>query len=62
MARTTAVPFSEDVQDTIAMTADCLGVPTMRLVSGAGHDAQELAAITPTAMIFVRGQYRRNQS
>ena len=57
MARTSAVPFSEDVQETIAATAGSLGIPTMRLMSGAGHDAQEMAAITPTAMIFVRGQY-----
>jgi N-carbamoyl-L-amino-acid hydrolase len=26
-------------------------------MSGAGHDAQELAAICPTAMIFVPGEY-----
>ena len=26
-------------------------------MSGAGHDAQELAALAPTAMIFVRGEY-----
>jgi N-carbamoyl-L-amino-acid hydrolase len=26
-------------------------------MSGAGHDAQEIAAIAPTAMVFVRGQH-----
>ncbi|WP_184843999.1 M20 family metallo-hydrolase [Kribbella solani] len=57
MAKTAAVPFSERVQDAIAATAGSLDIPTMRLISGAGHDAQEMAAITPTAMIFVRGQY-----
>jgi len=31
-------------------------IPTVRLVSGAGHDAQELASITSSAMVFVRGQ------
>ncbi|HZX03246.1 M20 family metallo-hydrolase [Kribbella sp.] len=57
MARTTMVPFDPKIQEAIATTADELGIPTMRLMSGAGHDAQELAAITPTAMVFVRGQY-----
>jgi N-carbamoyl-L-amino-acid hydrolase len=57
MAKTNAVPFSEAIQDNIAATAKELGHPTIRLMSGAGHDAQEMAAITPTAMIFIRGQY-----
>jgi N-carbamoyl-L-amino-acid hydrolase len=57
MARTRAVPFSPDVQDVFAATADDLGLPWRRIMSGAGHDAQELAAIAPTAMVFVRGQY-----
>jgi N-carbamoyl-L-amino-acid hydrolase len=57
MAKTKAVPFSADVQEVIAATAGDLGIPVLRLMSGAGHDAQELAPITPTAMIVVRGQY-----
>lgn len=56
MAKTAAVPFDERVQSLIEAAAGDLGLPTMRLISGAGHDAQELAAITPTAMVFVRGQ------
>lgn len=57
MAKTHQVPFDETVQDTITQAAADLGLTTMRLMSGAGHDAQEIAAIAPTAMIFVRGQY-----
>ncbi|QOT19869.1 M20 family metallo-hydrolase [Paenarthrobacter sp. YJN-5] len=57
MAKTTAVPFDNNIQDTIAGVATNLGFETIRLMSGAGHDAQEMAAITPTAMIFIRGQY-----
>lgn len=57
MAKTHQVPFDPQIQDTIADAAADLGQPTMRLMSGAGHDAQEIAAIAPTAMIFVRGQY-----
>lgn len=57
MAKTHQVPFDVGIQDTIAAVAADLGHDTMRLMSGAGHDAQEMAAIAPTAMIFVRGQY-----
>lgn len=57
MAKTAQVPFSEHVQNVIEETAASLGYPTMRLMSGAGHDAQEMASIAPTAMIFVRGQH-----
>ncbi|KSU54841.1 M20 family metallo-hydrolase [Microbacterium enclense] len=57
MAKTHQVPFDPQIQDIITSAAAGLGFPTMKLMSGAGHDAQEMAAITPTAMIFVRGQY-----
>ncbi|MGN0096096.1 MAG: M20 family metallo-hydrolase [Corynebacterium sp.] len=57
MAKTRQVPFDERIQSTIVDVADALGHETVRLMSGAGHDAQEVAAIAPTAMIFVRGQY-----
>lgn len=57
MAKTHQVPFDERIQDTVAAVAAELGHDTIRLMSGAGHDAQEMAAIAPTAMIFVRGQY-----
>lgn len=57
MARTHRVPFDERVQNTIAEVAAELGHEPLHLMSGAGHDAQEMAAIAPTAMIFVRGQY-----
>lgn len=30
----------------------------MRVMSGAGHDAQERTAICPTAMVFVAGEHR----
>ncbi|MFB8385548.1 M20 family metallo-hydrolase [Microbacterium sp. NPDC055910] len=57
MARTTSVPFDTGIQETIAQVATDLGYDTMPLMSGAGHDAQEMAVIAPTAMVFVRGQY-----
>jgi beta-ureidopropionase / N-carbamoyl-L-amino-acid hydrolase len=39
--------------DAIERSAAALGLTTKRLPSGAGHDAQALAAITRTGMIFV---------
>ncbi|REK86996.1 Zn-dependent hydrolase [Streptomyces inhibens] len=57
MARTAPVPFDEGVQKVIARAADDHGLAHLSLLSGAGHDAQEIAALCPTAMIFVRGEY-----
>lgn len=58
MAKTPVVPFHPAVQDLLAQTADDLGLPYVRAMSGAGHDAQEIAAICPTAMVFVAGEHR----
>ena len=57
MARTSHVPFDDDVQQAIDDAAGDLGLTRMRLLSGAGHDAQEMATLCPTAMIFVPGEY-----
>ena len=57
MARTSHVPFDEGVQQAIDDAAGDLGLTRMRLLSGAGHDAQEMATLCPTAMIFVPGEY-----
>ncbi len=46
-------PTDPRVQDLIAATADSLGLSYKRMPSGAGHDAQDLARIAPTGMIFV---------
>jgi len=56
MAKTAAVPFHPAIKDLLADTAGDLGLPCMRVLSGAGHDAQEIAATCPTAMIFVAGE------
>lgn len=57
MARTNHVPFDDRIQQVIADAADDHGLEQLALLSGAGHDAQEMAAICPTAMVFVRGEY-----
>jgi len=57
MAKTAAVAFHPAIQDLLAHTADELGLRYARTMSGAGHDAQEIAAICPTAMVFVAGEH-----
>ena len=46
-------PTDERVRAAFATAAAALGLTTMELPSGAGHDAQALAAITPSGMVFV---------
>lgn len=43
----------ERIQETIASAAESLGLSHVRMPSGAGHDAQDMARIAPTGMIFV---------
>jgi N-carbamoyl-L-amino-acid hydrolase len=47
------VNFDPAIVDVIEQTTKELGIPAKRMVSGAGHDAQLLANMCPTAMIFV---------
>ena len=47
------IKFDSKIVDLIAQTADELSIPHQRMVSGAGHDAQLMAGMCPTAMIFV---------
>jgi len=52
LARFAPVVFTPGVVDLVEATARELGCTTLRLPSGAGHDAQMLARMCPTAMIF----------
>jgi N-carbamoyl-L-amino-acid hydrolase len=45
--------LDQKVQAAIQRAADELGLSTTKLASGAGHDAQALASVTPSGMIFV---------
>ena len=56
MAKTAVVTFHPAIQELLAQTASDLGLPYVRAMSGAGHDAQEIAAICPAAMVFVAGE------
>lgn len=53
LARFEPVIFDERVISLIETTAETRGRSVRRLPSGAGHDAQMLARVCPTGMIFV---------
>lgn len=53
LARFEPVRFDPGIAARIAAHAEALGYTHRRMTSGAGHDAQMLARICPTAMIFV---------
>ena len=53
VGRVAPAPTAETVRAALAGAAADLGLTTMELASGAGHDAQSLAAITPSGMVFV---------
>lgn len=53
LARFPATPFAEDMITKVEAAAGALGLPVRRMISGAGHDAQMMARLCPTAMIFV---------
>lgn len=55
-ARTAPVVFNHSVVDAVEHEINEMGIRARRIVSGAGHDAQELASIAPSGMVFVRGQ------
>lgn len=52
---TTADPaiMTSTIQNEIQTSAEKLGLSTKKMPSGAGHDAQDMALIAPTGMIFV---------
>jgi N-carbamoyl-L-amino-acid hydrolase len=52
LARFEPVDFDPAMIDLVEATARRLGHSTRRMPSGAGHDAQMLARICPTAMVF----------
>jgi allantoate deiminase len=49
-------PCSENIMETILESCQELGVKTLKLPSGAGHDAMQMINICPIGMIFVRSK------
>lgn len=56
-ARTPDIAFASRVQELVAKHASARGLAHQRIVSGAGHDAQEMAAVCPAGMVFVPGEH-----
>ncbi len=53
LARFPSQPFDERLIARVEKAAKAHGHSVRRIVSGAGHDAQMMATLCPTAMIFV---------
>ena len=53
VGRVEPVPTDGRVRAAFESAAAALGLTTTELPSGAGHDAQSLAAITPSGIVFV---------
>jgi allantoate deiminase len=51
---TDAVPADPELSALLEEAVEESGVPAKRLPSGAGHDAAQVAALAPVAMLFVR--------
>ena len=47
------VPFDKEIVEKVEKAAKAHGLSVKRITSGAGQDAQMLARLCPTAMIFV---------
>jgi len=54
--RASAAPSAPEWQQRWEAAVSALGLPLVRLPSGAGHDAMKLHDVLPQAMLFVRGQ------
>lgn len=46
-------PFDGDCVSSVQKAADDMGFSSRRIVSGAGHDACNIATVAPTSMIFI---------
>ena len=49
-------PMDDYLQDLVRQSAQALGLKHISLPSGAGHDAQSLAAVCPAGMLFIPSQ------
>jgi allantoate deiminase len=49
-----ATPMDAGLVELLVETVRAVGIPPLRLPSGAGHDAVAMAALCPAAMLFVR--------
>jgi N-carbamoyl-L-amino-acid hydrolase len=52
-SRTEAARCAPRVMDAVALACQALKLKYKRMPSGAGHDAQNLATVTPSGMLFI---------
>lgn len=57
-----ACPSAPHLVAAMQAAAEAEGIPGMRIASGAGHDAQQMAALCPMAMVFVRSHGGRSHT
>jgi N-carbamoyl-L-amino-acid hydrolase len=48
-----AIPMADGVVETLDDACEAVGIDANRMPSGAGHDAMNVATVTPTGMLFV---------
>jgi N-carbamoyl-L-amino-acid hydrolase len=53
LMRVPVTPFAREVVDAVETAARQLGAGYRRMLSGAGHDAQHMASLCPSGMVFV---------
>jgi N-carbamoyl-L-amino-acid hydrolase len=56
------MPMTGSIRDLITRSAHDLGLTTVAMPSGAGHDSQNMAHLVPTGMIFVPSKDGRSHS
>ena len=56
-ARTDSVRFNDTVQALVSKGATSRNLKSERIISGAGHDAQEMSHICRAGMVFVPGEF-----
>jgi N-carbamoyl-L-amino-acid hydrolase len=56
------VPLDNEIRRTIDQAVTACGLSAVAIPSGAGHDAQNMAPLAPTGMIFVPSQGGRSHS
>lgn len=57
-----ATPCSAKVSGAMMNAAEQERIPVMHLASGAGHDSQQIAALCPVGMVFVRSRDGRSHT
>ncbi len=55
-------PCDPTIIAALTQSAQALGIPHIEMASGAGHDSQQMAAVCPVGMVFVRSKDGRSHT